>query len=198
MLTAAERLIAERGVEAVSLREVGQTAGQRNNSAAQYHFGDKAGLVAAVIDRRSPGVEARRLAMFAEFADRQPTVRQLLEAFVCPLADTLLAQTPDEPSYYLRFLHQVVLARAAGAQRLETHQPGVSQLNAALLAITPPVTPARFARRMTWLAQTTLQVLAEQERRGARTRSELSEADLAEVTADLLTALEALITAPPT
>ena len=48
MIRAAERLFSERGIEAVSLREVGAVAGQRNNSAAQYHFGTREGLVDAV------------------------------------------------------------------------------------------------------------------------------------------------------
>ncbi len=52
MILAAERLIAERGIDAVSLREIGATAGQRNNSAAQYHFGTKEGLVAAIYEYR--------------------------------------------------------------------------------------------------------------------------------------------------
>ena len=45
IVEAAERLFAERGIEAVSLRDVSAAAGQRNHSAAQYHFGDRAQLV---------------------------------------------------------------------------------------------------------------------------------------------------------
>ena len=52
MLVAAERLFAERGIGAVSLREIGAAAGQRNNSAAQYHFGTRQNLVAAILDLR--------------------------------------------------------------------------------------------------------------------------------------------------
>ncbi|MDT4808786.1 hypothetical protein FQZ97_416520 [compost metagenome] len=48
ILTAMD-LFAEQGVAAVSMREVNRAAGAKNNSAAHYHFGDKAGLVDAVI-----------------------------------------------------------------------------------------------------------------------------------------------------
>ena len=47
ILTAAERMIAERGVD-VPLREIGAAADQRNNSAVQYHFKTRAGLVEAI------------------------------------------------------------------------------------------------------------------------------------------------------
>ena len=60
LIEAAERLFAERGVEAVSLRDVSAAAGQRNHSAAQYHFGDRAGLIAAVYEARMSLVNERR------------------------------------------------------------------------------------------------------------------------------------------
>ena len=44
IIVAAERLIAERGVD-VPLRDIAAAAGQRNNSAVQYHFGSRDGLI---------------------------------------------------------------------------------------------------------------------------------------------------------
>src|SRR5271165_1043188 len=41
VVAAAERLFAERGVEAVSLREVAKAATSRNTAVAHYHFGGK-------------------------------------------------------------------------------------------------------------------------------------------------------------
>ena len=52
MIDAAERLASERGLGAMSLRDVMAEAGQRNKSAAQYHFGSREGLVEAVIEAR--------------------------------------------------------------------------------------------------------------------------------------------------
>jgi AcrR family transcriptional regulator len=54
MILAAEQPFAENGVDGVSLREIAVAAGQRNNSAAQYHFGTKQGLVEAVFDYQRP------------------------------------------------------------------------------------------------------------------------------------------------
>ena len=42
MLDVAEPLFAEKGIEQVSLREIVAASGQRNLSAARYHFGLKA------------------------------------------------------------------------------------------------------------------------------------------------------------
>lgn len=60
ILDEAERLFAERGVTGVSLREVTEAAGQRNASVVQYHFGSRAGLVAAIVERHMTVVDADR------------------------------------------------------------------------------------------------------------------------------------------
>jgi AcrR family transcriptional regulator len=108
LVAIAERLFAERGIEAVSLREIGAAAGQRNNSAAQYHFGSREGLVDAIFDTRMAPIDRRRQAMVAELEEsgRSTDVRALSEAFVLPLASALGDQ--DGHSSYARFLAQVV------------------------------------------------------------------------------------------
>jgi AcrR family transcriptional regulator len=101
MIDAAERLAAEKGLAAMSLREVQAAAGQRNMSAAQYHFGSKEGLVEAVAAARMGAVGARRREMLDALGD-QPTRRQLIEALVVPLAHHVLAG----PGHWARFLVQ--------------------------------------------------------------------------------------------
>jgi AcrR family transcriptional regulator len=99
LVDAAERLFAEHGIAGVSLREVGAAAGQRNNSAAQYHFGDKDGLVAAIFERRMTPIDRRRRAMLA---DRDGSISSLVRAVVEPLHRA--------PARYRRFLQQLSLA----------------------------------------------------------------------------------------
>ena len=95
----------------MSLRDVSAAAGQRNHSAAQYHFGDRAGLVAAVYDARMRDVNERRerhlLALHG--ADRLDDVRGLVEAIVVPLVEVVT--TTD--SWYARFLAQARWDRVA-------------------------------------------------------------------------------------
>jgi len=103
MIDAAERLVAERGLAAMSLREVQGAAGQRNKSAAHYHFGSKEGLVEAVVATRMGAVGAARRELLDDIgpdADR----RELVEALVLPLADHVLSG--PRSSHWARFLVQ--------------------------------------------------------------------------------------------
>src|SRR5579859_2989473 len=68
LLDTAERLFAAHGISGVSLREIGLAANQRNNGVTQYHFGDKAGLVRAIFERRAATVNDRRVQLLDEAA----------------------------------------------------------------------------------------------------------------------------------
>ncbi|MEO6123026.1 MAG: TetR family transcriptional regulator [Ilumatobacteraceae bacterium] len=98
----AERLFAERGIEGVSLRDVSAAAGQRNHSAAQYHFGDREGLVAAVYNARMHLINVARHDRLAQIdADnRADDVVALVEAIVIPLVDLIT----ESHGWYGRFL----------------------------------------------------------------------------------------------
>jgi len=90
LLDAAERLMAERGVRAASLREITAAAEQRNASGIQYHFGNREGLVAAVIGRHMERIDARRNELLDDLERRRATrVHDVIEALVRPLADAL-------------------------------------------------------------------------------------------------------------
>ncbi len=104
MVDAAERLAAERGMAAMSLREVQAAAGQRNKSAAQYHFGSRHGLIAAIAAARmGPINEARRARLdLLDAAPGPPDVRDLVAVLVEPLAEATLRPG----SCWARFLAQ--------------------------------------------------------------------------------------------
>lgn len=90
LVAAAERLFADRGVEAVSLREIAREAGTRNVMAVQYHFADRAGVLAAIAAKHLPEIDARRHALLdAAEGDPSPSVRSLASALVRPLAAKL-------------------------------------------------------------------------------------------------------------
>lgn len=90
LLSAAERLFAERGIDAVSLREITRESGARNAIALQYHFEDRAGVLQAIFDKHVPEVEARRHAMLDEYEARgEDDLRALASALVRPLAAKL-------------------------------------------------------------------------------------------------------------
>jgi AcrR family transcriptional regulator len=121
LVEVAERLWAERGVNGVSLREIGAAAGQRNTGAARYHFGSKEGLVNAVYEHRMVPVNERRVAMLAELDGND--LRGLAEAFVYPLSEQL--GEPGRPSWYLRFSIQAAYVDGAAPTDLSA-QPWTS------------------------------------------------------------------------
>ncbi|GIH64880.1 helix-turn-helix domain-containing protein [Microbispora siamensis] len=111
LVDAAERLFAERGIDAVSLREINAAAGQRNSTALQYHFGDRAGLLKAVLAKHRPEIEARRHQLLDEYEARGPlpraeALRSLAAALVRPAAAKLA--DPDGGRDYLRVMEQLV------------------------------------------------------------------------------------------
>lgn len=98
ILRTAERLFAARGLDGVSLRQIGAAAGNGNNSAVQYHFGSKDRLVEAIFEYRLPPLHRRRRMVMAE---RMPEdLRDWMECYVVPL----LEQGEEEGSHYLSFV----------------------------------------------------------------------------------------------
>ena len=87
ILDVAEAMIAERGIDAVSLREI-TTAANVNLAAVHYHFGSKEALVQQVFERRVKPVNAARLAMLDEaerrWAPGPPELEGILRAFIAP------------------------------------------------------------------------------------------------------------------
>ena len=88
----AERLIAERGPD-VPLRDIALAAGHRNNSAVQYYFGSREGLIDAVVDARFPALEARRFELLADHEVRGDAneLRVLIECLALPMLELRLS-----------------------------------------------------------------------------------------------------------
>jgi AcrR family transcriptional regulator len=115
LIEAAERLFAERGIDAVSLREINRASGARNAIAVQYHFDDRAGVVKAILAKHTPDVEARRHAMLDQYeAEGSADVRLLAAALVRPPAAKL--SDPDGGREYLQ-IHADLLNRPMGPPR---------------------------------------------------------------------------------
>ena len=90
LIRAAEDLFAERGSEAVSLRDVVSAAGVSNASAVQYHFGGRSGLIRAVLAKHEPAVDRTRSDMLDAYAAAGvDDMRMLAKALVVPLAKEL-------------------------------------------------------------------------------------------------------------
>jgi len=105
LIEAAERLIAKKGLADVSTREILQEAGQKNQSALQYHFGSKEGLIRATINERTSQIDMRRMELLNEIGEN-PSLRQILEVLVLPLCE--LIEDDAAGKNYLIFLAQAI------------------------------------------------------------------------------------------
>ena len=106
LIEAARALFAQRGIEGVSIRELGRAAEQRNNNAVQYHFGNREALLMAVLAPHNDRVGARRAALLDEVeAEAAPSTRSLARALVRPSAAML-----ENPAgrHYLRIVAELI------------------------------------------------------------------------------------------
>ncbi|MDF1722389.1 MAG: TetR/AcrR family transcriptional regulator [Minwuia sp.] len=110
LLLTAEKLLGERGINGVSLREITRVAGQRNASALHYHFGSRDGLIEAIFDKRMRLIDEERMRLIADMeADgRMSHVRGVAEAVAMPVAAFLWRK--DGSANYIRFLTEVFLS----------------------------------------------------------------------------------------
>ena len=60
LILTAERLFGDHGVDGISLREISAQAGHKNVYAAQYYFGDKTGIINAILAYRRPVLDEYR------------------------------------------------------------------------------------------------------------------------------------------
>lgn len=99
IMDATERLVALHGETGISDRQIRDDAGQRNNSAISYHFGNRQGLMDAVWHRRFARVGARRAALMDEPWDGMDLMT-VLRLYIRPTSDEIGSLSP---SYWGRF-----------------------------------------------------------------------------------------------
>ncbi len=106
LLETAERLFAEHGVDATSVRQITLEAGQSNNSAVAHHFGSKEDLLLAIFKHRSVEVDrAERRRLQALDAAGDGSVRGLLGALLLPLSEDLEPREEATFAIFLARLH---------------------------------------------------------------------------------------------
>jgi AcrR family transcriptional regulator len=107
LILAGEKLFAEQGVEAASLREIATLAGHGNNNAVRYHFGSKQGLVQAIFRHRVVQMEPVRAKLLArlEEAGLDSDARAIIEVICLPYFTLRGADgTFSYPAFMLQYL----------------------------------------------------------------------------------------------
>ncbi|WP_017667608.1 TetR/AcrR family transcriptional regulator [Sandarakinorhabdus sp. AAP62] len=96
ILDAAEVLFAERGFDGVSMRMVADAA-PVGLGLLTYHFATKETLFEAVVERRASVLSGARLDALAALVD--PTLEELMDAFIRPYRDLIMTGGPGWRSY---------------------------------------------------------------------------------------------------
>lgn len=126
ILSTAERLYAEFGISAVSLRDIAAAAGQKNNAAVQYHFGGKDNLVKEIVNFRISSVKEKAKEIIPQLLDdkEHPQVEDYVSAFVLPFASSI-----NEENYYPSFLSRYIMEDVCISRLLEaTTASGLDEL----------------------------------------------------------------------
>jgi AcrR family transcriptional regulator len=110
LMRAAEQLFAQQGVDRVSLREIAIAAGQRNVSAATYHFGSKRELIEAILERHSVPVQDSWGPALAADTEHKLGLHELIELLVRPMVAKI--DDPDGGRCYLELSAELVASRS--------------------------------------------------------------------------------------
>ncbi len=108
ILEIAERLCGERGLEAVSVRDIAAEA-RCNLAAINYYFGSRKNLLLTILKARIIEIEDARQELLAPLlADPAPALRALIRAMLTPLARWRVPTSPRRPA--LQFLCRTLTA----------------------------------------------------------------------------------------
>ncbi|WP_245665366.1 TetR/AcrR family transcriptional regulator [Nocardia sienata] len=194
LILAAERLFAERGIDAVSLRSVMAEAGA-NVASVHYHFGSKDALVDALISRRSEQLHTRRAELLdAVEAAGAPDARALADAFVRPVGE--LAAAGGTP--WIRLVAGIMSGNHPALTKLtEGFAPQALRFNALLEQTAPGVASRTIRFRLTQAMNLTFQTLGDPD--GLRGMLALSGTRLSpdELLTELIDTVTAILTGPP-
>jgi len=160
LITAAEKLFAEQGIETASLMDITRLAGQKNRSALLYHFGSREELLDAVLKRHSVGIGAVRTQMLAAIST-ESTLQHVVEAIVLPLAAKL--DDVEGGVEYLRINAQMFSSKALHSFRLRAeHTQRDDALMRVLLPRVPPMSKVQQKMRMQLVGSFLFHSLADQ------------------------------------
>lgn len=161
LMDVAEELFALSGVEGVSIRSINAAAGLAPAS-VHYHFGDKDGLVRAVIARRGTSLTERQDQLLAEVEQRRrrPTADEAVRLLAVPMFELL----QREPVGGARWLAVVANLVATDDERLYRIGFGPGSVQERINAVASRAYPNRPADLVAdrWRMATTalLQLLA--------------------------------------
>jgi AcrR family transcriptional regulator len=166
LILAAEKLFAESGIDGVSLRQINLEAGQKNSSAAHYHFGSKDALILSIYQLRMAHVNERRLLTLEKLQiDRKEnSVRDLVGAIVNPIVAEIDAN--ESGHNYIRFMAQAIGHPQLDLVKLwrQEHSGGLARALELLALALPDVPAPLFGQRFGLAFEQIIHSLADREK----------------------------------
>lgn len=145
LILSALHLFSDQGIDAVSMRTINAAAGARNASAVHYHFGNKFGIIEAIISFIKDELDAHRLPALEDLearaaAGHPPGAREVMWAALKPY--DALSRTPEYGRSAIRFLARIQTDMNADIQdTLKRDRHEIAQRFDALLARALPNLP---------------------------------------------------------
>lgn len=162
-IQAAQQLFAERSIDSVSLNEITVAAGQKNRNALQYHFGNRDGLLQAIIDKHAEPVYVLRKAYIEQardsaWSDAEASARVLVMA----LADYI--EENPEGIHYVKILSQLaaissVIINPTNPSKLSFRND--ADLNSLLVRAVSHLGPTEAKRRLFLVVSITFHGIAD-------------------------------------
>ncbi|WP_159981507.1 MULTISPECIES: TetR/AcrR family transcriptional regulator [unclassified Novosphingobium] len=148
LIDAAERLIADGGLETTSTRQIAAAIGALNTNVVAYHFGSKDDLVQAVLHRRLPELDRRRGELLAVVDARggTPTILELMTVFALPLFEQTGANGQHSFARFLGGLERSGMASARGL--VVKDYPQSERVTQLLVSCLPPDIRGEGHRRL--------------------------------------------------
>ena len=153
ILQVAERLFAEKGIDATSIRDITRAA-EVNLGAINYHFGSKDGLIVAVFARRLRPLNEVRLARLdaveKTHAPNLPPIEAVLEALIRPTVEYLV---DEDPNSFMRLICRSFQEPNPGLAALLTAEFGevVRRFNGSVLRAVPDLPPDEVFWHITFM-----------------------------------------------
>lgn len=191
LMVAGEYLMGEQGLDTPPLHVIAAEAGQSNKYAVQYHFGNREGLINAIMLKRNEAIVLRRaeLALEAVSMGAIGDVGALVEAMFLPVIEQV---GEKQPSSYVRLLmlwltlpwcHDLMRVRLDVADDPQTGKL-VSFFEKAL----PHLTPEQVSWRLRIQSRHVLNCLVEHDNLARQDKAVVSKTELILETFSMVTA----------
>lgn len=167
LLDAAEQLFADRGFEAVSVRDVTQLA-KANVAAVNYHFGSRDGMIAVVVMRYIMPVNQERFARLEsverKWSGKAAPLEEIIDAFVRPVVGIVRKSELSE-RLFCKLVGRIFAMQGDGLpEAVEAQMKDlINRFTRALAKALPTVPPEELVWRMHFLVGSLIHMLMNQE-----------------------------------